>query len=428
MFWDCTATQCLGWSAKVDGPVPHGDYQLDDNMTDEPTLGASSGASEDTGATVIRGTESSPNTTKARDSSTIPPAVDATVLRPVAEAPDGQDSFDGTTVRRHELGGSVVAPLSLDANGQLPILRQRFQLIARLGQGGMSQIYKARDLLRVEAGDQEPYLAVKFPGDEFGKDPRAFLSLQQEARKLQRLSHPNIVTVYDFDRDDGHIFMTMEFLDGRPLSRLGDLEKALGKTFDRADLILQIAEGLRYAHEEGVIHSDLKPDNVFVTRQGRVKIIDFDIARHSNQTATQTYDPAVLGALTPRYASAEIIVGGQQPDPRDDIYALGLIACELLTGQHPYQGEHAFDAYQQKKRPLRISGVRWFQRMAITKAIKLVRAQRTETAELFIDEFSGRRARRWRMFLYFVLLLLSVGYAAYEEGLHLALASQEETC
>ncbi len=358
----------------------------------------------------------------------------ATVLRNAPEAgPENHSKQDrehqpATTVRRHELGGSVLTPLSPDASGQLPTLRQRFQLIARLGQGGMSQIYKARDLLRVEVGDHDPYLAVKFPGEEFGKDPRAFFVLQQEARKLQRLSHPNIVTVYDFDRDDGVIFMTMEFLDGRPLSRLADLEEALGKTFDRADLILQIAEGLRYAHEEGVIHSDLKPDNIFVTQQGRIKIIDFDIARHSSETVTESYDPGILGAMTPRYASAEIIVGGSQPDPRDDIYALGLIASELLTGQHPYQGKHAFDAYQHKQSPLRMRGLRWFQRAAIGKAIKLVRGRRTATAEQFIDEFSGRRARRWRIIVSVVLLIILVGFLAYEEGLHLALAAQKQAC
>ena len=300
------------------------------------------------------------------------------------------------------------------------LVRERFELLARLGKGGMGQVFKARDLRRVEARDKDPFVAIKFLGEEFSQHPDAFVSLQREARKSQQLAHPNIVTVYDFDRDGDQIFMTMEYLDGRPLSGVDELERELGKTFDRADLIAQMAEGLGYAHQRGVIHSDFKPDNVFVTREGRVKVLDFGIARVIDKTlADDSYDAGTLGALTMRYASLEMIQRSSEPHPADDLYALGLVACQLLTGQHPYQGKNALEAWEQKVSPLAMAGVARCQRLAIAQAIRLPRNKRTQSVDQFLAQFSGRSQRNRRIVAAILVVILGVGYWAYEEGANL---------
>ena len=212
------------------------------------------------------------------------------------------------------------------------LIRDRFVLLEQLGAGGMGTVFTAIDLRRAEADDPNSRVAIKFLSAAFSEHPDALVSLQREARKTQQLAHPNVITVHDFDRDGDRVFMTMELLDGEPLSRLDRLEQRLGKVFDRSDLVRQFAEGLAYAHSQGVVHCDLKPDNVFVTASGRVKVLDFGIARLTQEAEqTDQYDAGRLGALTRRFASIEMLIGNTEPHPADDVYALGLIGWWLFT-------------------------------------------------------------------------------------------------
>lgn len=274
------------------------------------------------------------------------------------------------------------------------ILKERFVLEGVLGTGGMGVVYKARDLLKVEAQDRDPYVAIKVLNDEFKTHPEAFISLQRESRKSQRIAHPNIVNVYDFDRDGDTVFMTMEFLDGDPLDELIARYRSTGlPTDDVWEIVHGMSAALIHAHSERIIHSDFKPGNVFVTVKGLAKVFDFGIARavaqvehlEDNPNDQTLFDAGNLGALTPAYASLEMLEG-HEPDVRDDIYALGCVAYEMLTGQHPYNKVPADEAERQGLKPTRITHIKKFQWQAIEKAIAFRREDRLAT----VAEFESR--------------------------------------
>ena len=136
----------------------------------------------------------------------------------------------------------------------------------------MGIVYKAKDLLKVEAQDRDPYVAIKVLSEEFKAHPEAFISLQRESRKSQRIAHPNIVNVYDFDRDEDTVFMTMEFMDGCPLDEKINQYKTTGlPTDDCWEILFGLCSALSHAHGEHIIHSDFKPGNIFVTKKGLLK-------------------------------------------------------------------------------------------------------------------------------------------------------------
>ena len=266
------------------------------------------------------------------------------------------------------------------------ILNQRFVLESVLGAGGMGTVYKARDLRKVEAQDTNPYVAVKVLGDNFKNHPDAFITLQREASRSHLLSHPQIVTVHDFDRDGDTIYMTMELLDGQPLDELiknhnrQPLEKNKALT-----IIADICNALAHAHSKNIIHSDLKPSNIFCTKNN-TKILDFGIARISNPQQSQAdFDAGSLGALTPAYASLEMFQN-QPPHTSDDVYAVAVIAYELLTGQHPYKGLSAEEAFTAKAKPKRINQLSNAEWKAIEQGLKLTQAERTLTITQFAAE------------------------------------------
>lgn len=282
--------------------------------------------------------------------------------------------------------------------GQHGILKNRFILEEVLGTGGMGVVYKAKDRLKVEAQDRDPYVAIKVLNEEFKSHPEAFISLQRESRKSQRIAHPNIVNVFDFDRDGDTVFMTMEFLDGSPLDQLIRQYKSTGLPTDDAwNIIKGMSAALSHAHAEKIIHSDFKPGNVFVTKQRVAKVFDFGIARavarvehlEDNPEDKTIFDAGSLGALTPAYASLEMLEG-KEPDVRDDIYALGCVVYELFTGEHPYNKVPADEAERQGLKPGRINNIKKHQWRAIAKAIAFRREDRIETVDQFIEAISPK--------------------------------------
>lgn len=295
------------------------------------------------------------------------------------------------------------------------VIKDRFVLEERLGKGGQGQVYKARDLRKEEAKDDNPYLAIKFLGEDFSRHPMALVSLQREAKKSQQLAHPNILTVYDFDRDGDRVYMTMEMLDGAPLSKWKSLEFAEDLKPTISALIEQMASGLAYAHQHGVVHSDFKPDNVFVTTDGRVKVLDFGIARIvDTATNSDSFDAGDLGALTLRYASLEMLEGGHDPQPSDDVYALGLVSYQLYTGNHPYDGKTAEEAFKSGLVAEPIKGIKRHQWKAIEHAIALKREARTESAEKFLREYLGTPIRNRVLAIAVLVLAISSAYFGYQ--------------
>ncbi|HOY24808.1 MAG TPA: serine/threonine-protein kinase [Cellvibrio sp.] len=246
-----------------------------------------------------------------------------------------------THIDMHLLPESTPAskqPTSIDIGDTI---KNRFVLDNLLGKGGMGSVYRALDLRKKEAGDNKPYIALKLLGDDFKHHPHALITLQREARKTQELAHPNIVTVYDFDRDGDLIYLTMEELKGKSLDELLADSKITLSLKQKLDILQQIAQGLAYAHSKGIVHSDLKPANIFITDKNIVKILDFGIARAANTDIYEDhFDAGKLGAVTFAYGSLEML-NFEPPHTSDDIYALGIIACELIGKEHPYQRQNA---------------------------------------------------------------------------------------
>ncbi|HET9680114.1 MAG TPA: serine/threonine-protein kinase, partial [Gammaproteobacteria bacterium] len=280
------------------------------------------------------------------------------------------------------------------------ILKERFELITAIGEGGMGTVYKARDLLKVEAKDRNPFIAVKLLSGDFKQHPEAFISLQRETSKAQKLAHPNVATVYDFDRDGSTVFMTMELLEGQELAKFirklppGGLpaEEALAH-------IKQLCDGLAYAHDSGLVHSDLKPGNAYLTRDKSLKLLDFGIARASKTRSDASgeitlFDPSQLGALTPAYATIEMFEGSE-PDPRDDIYALACISYELLSGKHPYNKLSAVKVKQKGLTPSPIPKLTKRQNRALREALTVERNERTASVDAFWEGLRPRKDYTW---------------------------------
>lgn len=282
------------------------------------------------------------------------------------------------------------------------VLNGRFVLEERVGSGGMSTVYRALDRRKLEADDRDPYVAVKVLNVEFRAHPDSLVALQREAKKCQRLAHPNIVRVYDFDRDGATVYMTMEYLSGQSLVRTLKAPSFRGMPFEKAMPILEkMVDALSFAHQNGIVHADFKPANVIITEQGEVKIIDFGIARAfqkpgDNEMEATRFDPSSLGALTPTYASPEMLEH-LEPDPRDDVYALACIAYEMLTGHHPFgrrQATEARDGGMQLERAV-LKKRQW---KALQSALAFNRETRTGSARRFLDELREERSYKAPIF------------------------------
>ena len=277
-------------------------------------------------------------------------------------------------------------------------LNGRFVLEECIGFGGMGVVYKALDLRKLEASDRNPYIAIKVLNVQFRGHPKSLIALQREAKKAQSLAHPNIVTVYDFDRDGSTVYLTMEYLSGEPLSLKLRNPDFKGMPLSEAlPIVTGMARALAYAHERGFVHCDFKPANVILTDSGQVKVIDFGIARAFRKPAHESeatvFDPGSLGGLTPAYASPEMLEH-REPDPRDDIYALACITYELLTGHHPFDRLAATQAKNAGMKPQRPKNLGHRQWHALKDALSLERETRTPTVTRLLQELS-EQDRAW---------------------------------
>ena len=302
-------------------------------------------------------------------------------------------------------------------------LKERFVLLEKLGQGGMGVVFKAKDLLKVEAQDRDPYVAIKVLTDAFKKYSGSFIALQREASKAQRLAHPNIATVYDFDRDGNTVFMTMEYLQGKPLNQLiKEISKKPLKLDHALHIIEELCSGLDYAHEKFLIHSDFKPGNCFLLSDGHVKLLDFGIARASTQTAEEKentmFDPAKLSAVTPAYATPEMFAG-MNPDPRDDIYGLACVAYQLLAGgKHPYNKVASPKIKELGIKPKPIKGLNRRQQKTLMKALTVVREERIESVQIFAEGMRSKKSHAKSILLVALFLAVigaGIGYKPFLE-------------
>src|SRR3954467_8102383 len=206
----------------------------------------------------------------------------------------------------------------------------RYELVRHIARGGMAEVYLAHDNLL----DRPVALKVLFP--ELSVDRSFVERFRREAQAAANLSHPNIVSVYDWGEEDGTYFIVMEYVEGRSLSQILRDEGPLSP--DRAaDITTDIAAALGFAHRNGVIHRDVKPGNVLISPIGQVKVTDFGIARAVSTQENLTQTGTVMGTAT--YFSPEQ-ARGEQVAPRSDVYSLGVVLYEALTGSPPFSGDN----------------------------------------------------------------------------------------
>ncbi|MGY1520566.1 protein kinase domain-containing protein [Luteimonas sp. A482] len=300
------------------------------------------------------------------------------------------------------------------------LLKGRFLLERELGRGGMGVVYLARDERKVEAHDRDPYLAVKVLNDEFRRHPDSLVALQRESRRSQQLAHDNIVRVYDFDKAGTIVFMTMEYIDGSDLRTLIRERAFNGMPLAQAHPLIEgMGRALARAHAAGIVHSDFKPGNVMVTADGLVKVFDFGIARAGKHGAggsgeVTVFDASTLGALTPAYASLEMIEGAD-PSPSDDVYALGCVCHELLTGRHPFDKVSAEVALREGRLPPKVKGVTRRQARALRQAVALRASDRLSSVAELLEGLRHVPARERLLPLvgYGTALVLAAGGAGW---------------
>jgi len=269
------------------------------------------------------------------------------------------------------------------------VLVGRFRLQRIIGRGGMGVVFAASDLQM----QGEPQIAIKLLNEDMRDFPVAAMALERECRKVRMLALDSIVRVFEFYRSGDLTFITMELLEGDSLdARIKQYPRGMPR--DEAwHIIRAAAEALSYAHRQKppFVHSDFKPSNVFVTKSGQVKVLDFGVARAANIAGAPTannlsiFDPAQYGALTPAYASCEMLAG-LDADTRDDIYSLACVAYEMLAGEHPFARRSADQARSMRLKPAPIPSLGARVNRALAHGLAADRVDRTASVAQFIQE------------------------------------------
>lgn len=234
------------------------------------------------------------------------------------------DALESGSLPTSSPNGSFIPPSPEELDQAFP----RLEIQELIGRGGMGAVYRARQT------ELDRIVALKILPPDFGADPGFAQRFTREAQALAKLSHQNIVAVFDFGQVQGQYYFIMEFVHG---ANLRQLMQVGGISPDQAlSIVNQICEALQFAHQQGVVHRDIKPENILVDLEGRVKIADFGLAKlvgRVSQDVSLTATEQVMG--TPRYMAPEQMMGTKNVDHRADIFSLGVIFYELLTGELP---------------------------------------------------------------------------------------------
>lgn len=316
------------------------------------------------------------------------------------------------TVQRPALGnssGAVESP-------QPTMLNNRYQLMERLGEGGMGVVYKALDHDVVNGKRYGPvHVALKIIKSDKQGGPEAVEALKHEGIKATSLRHKNIVETYSVESDGDTWFLTMELLEGETFESVIKRYPGGVPQIDALPLISQLCAGVSYAHtEKKIIHSDLKPSNLFVSRDRIVKILDFGIAsriRAIGDPETR-FEPRHWGALSPMYACMEMW-SGVSASERDDVYSIGSIVYELLSGKHAFDGANAVTVYERRLAVQPIAALSRSQNAALKHALELHREARTPSVDEFLKEFTSSYKNRTRLIALSAAAVLSVLLVIY---------------
>jgi len=258
------------------------------------------------------------------------------------------------------------------------VVKNTFELVAVLGEGGMGTVFKALNKVWEEVEARDPYVAIKVLKPELSANKQLVRSLYSDFDRTKMLANcPNIIKVHGFDRDGPHVYMTMEYLSGKTL---GDYLKHEPMSLTQAWFIIEgIGNALAYAHENNIVHRDIKPGNIIITNEGVVKVLDFGIASkiNENEGDETKFGGHELGALTVAYASPEM-QRDYPPDARDDIYAFACVIYEILTGKQFYK--------QKTHKAAPIHGLNSRQMDILNKSLAFERDLRTANIRELLDK------------------------------------------
>ncbi len=267
------------------------------------------------------------------------------------------------------------------------VLRSRYRVIGVLGRGGMSTVYAAADKYRLDLLPAGQHIAVKVLHTMVTEREELLCELQREFQHLQSLSHPNIIRVHEFDRDGDTAFFTMELLNGVLLSRLINARRsaALPRAHSLS-IIRDTGAALAYAHSRGVVHGDVNPQNIFITNEGELRVLDFGAAHSMRRTGWSANDDSsfAIPVATPGYASCQVLEG-QRPDARDDTFSFACVIYLLLSGKHPFPGLSAVEARNKKIRTPRPVGLEGSQWRVLREGLNWDRARRPSDVQNWLE-------------------------------------------
>lgn len=278
-----------------------------------------------------------------------------------------------------------------DLTGKL--IKERYLIEEKIGSGGMSDVYRARDTYIEKAGVKDSLVAIKVLQSEISDLSDATKLLISEAKKTQQLSHKNIIRVYDVDSDFGCHYIVMEWLDGESLDLIIKRSRPMGLSFKGAKKIInQIIDALSYAHGCGIIHTDLKPSNIMLTRQGEIKIFDFGVAQalklHDDIYAVQNDDSETsVAGFTPAYASFEQL-NNENTCQQDDIYAVSCIIYELLSSKHPYNRVAANEIAPTPASIAKPKNISYFHWQSLKKGLAIMKKDRAQDINFLKVQFN----------------------------------------
>jgi tetratricopeptide (TPR) repeat protein len=263
------------------------------------------------------------------------------------------------------------------------VLAGRYVVIEKVDHRGMGIVYKALDRRREQAGMRMPWVALKFARPTVGNDTITTACLRQEFLKLSQLKHPNIVSVFDFDSDAGLDFIVMEWLEGQTLAHmLMHITSNRIALYKAEEIARGVGSALAHAHERGVVHGDIKPSNIFLTHDKTVKLLDF-----GSSGAASTEGENEANWATRAYASCEVL-RGDAPQPHDDVFALGVTAYCVLSGERPFGELDAAEAKAQGVLPLPLPPDAEGSWPAIEHALQLDASERPADAGAFLVDLA----------------------------------------
>ena len=261
------------------------------------------------------------------------------------------------------------------------LLLGRYEILEKIGEGGMAIVYKAKDRLL------NRYVAIKILRPEFTKDDQFIENFRKESQAAAGLSHPNIVNVYDVGKEGNINFIVMELIDGKPLSQLIE-EKGKLNYKEAINITRQVASALSLAHKNQIIHRDVKPHNILITSSGTAKLADFGIARAVSRASIEEGNDKIMGSV--HYFSPEQ-ARGAYVDERSDIYSLGIVLYEMLTGKVPFDGDNPISiALMHINDPIPpVKGIPPQLEKVIEKATDKYQSNRYKSADEMIEELDN---------------------------------------